>query len=528
MNFDENDRGVSELVGLSLLLALSLTTASVILFYGSAEFTSLQQQTSEEQGINTMSKISSDITTVAFGTDGTKKLIEPGLVGAQSGRNSLNISNESHITVKTKNRSTGATNTVLGLDEQEMGSINYKTNDTVISIENGGLWKTSDTGINKMLSSPQFSYRGTTLTLPLIIFNDSKQITGNKFEVVKESQVNENKHITIDNNTSVIIEVHSKNYKAWGEFFKSHIEANATTETNDTNKTARVEISLENSVFTNVDNPIIANGDVQATQNSNINGGVDASGDVNGKANINGNTNEFATHTYSTMDQLIIKKKNEIQSSGTNFDLNDSGSTTFSSGQYYTENIWMDNEVLELDVSGGDVEIYVDKDVYLRESAEIRVTNTGASSGEARIYVNEDYSLEESEPSAKITSGNNATKHQVYGTSETDVSITQNATFEGLVYAPPDSSAFANSGGPKKEGTGNGDNCLDSNFDVCVGGNATVTGAIVGGSTTVGQSSTVTYDPDLSGFNPTWAEKYFGPRLFYLHVSKNKLQVDET
>jgi len=528
MNFDENDRGVSELVGLSLLLALSLTTASVILFYGSAEFTSLQDQTSEQQGINTMSKISSEIITVSFGTNGTRRVIEPGLVGTQSSGNSLNISNESHITVKTKNGSSGATSTVLGLDEQEMGSLNYKTNDTVISIENGGLWKKGEKEKNKMLSSPQFNYRGTTLTLPLIIFNDSKQITDKKFEIVKESQVNKNKHLTIDNNTSVIIEVHSKHYKAWEDFFISHIEANATTETYDTNKTVRVELPLENPVFTTVDTPIIANGDVQATQNSNINGGVDASGDVNGEANINGNSNEFATHTHSTMNQLIVEKKNEIQSSGTNVDLNDSGSMALSSGQYYTEDIWMNNEVLELDVSGGDVEIYVDKDVYLKETAEIRVTNTGASSGEARIYVNGDYSLEKSDPSAKIISGDNSTKHQIYGTSDTDISITQNATFEGLIYAPTDSSEVANAGGPKKDGTGNGEACLDSTFDVCVGGNATVTGAIVGGSTTVGQSSTVTYDSDLSGFTPTWAEKYFGPRLFYLHVSKNKLQVDET
>jgi len=528
MGFITDGRGQSEVIGFALVLSLSIITAGLIVVYGSTAFTALADETGEEQARNAMSKVSSDVTTVAFGDVNNKKTIETGLTERTSGGNSVNTSNESHITVKIKNKSDGTTTTIPGLDNQSMGSINYKSNNTLTSVENGGVWIKYGDGGNRMVSPPKIHYTGNTLTLPLIIIDDEKNINNKRFELSKASQSNSKKQIQVDEDEAVVIEVHSEHYLAWESFFQSHIRGNVSTESFDSNKTVIAELGIERDLVTDIDKPIISNGDVQATQSSNVDGGVTSSGDVVGEQNINGNTEEFKEHDHVTMNQLVLGKQKEIESSGTKVNLNDSGDRLLTTGQYHAENIWMDDETLILDVSAGNVEIYVDNEVYLKNDSKIEVLGADSSSGEVRVYVSGDYTLERGAPKVRIIGNDNSTRYQVYGTDETDVAITQDAKFKGLIYAPTDSSDTVNSGGAQRSGSGNnGQNCWDSSYDVCIGGNADVTGSIVGGSTTIGQDSNVKYDSDLAGFYPSWVEPYFSPQLFYLHVSKNSVSVDE-
>lgn len=89
--------------------------------------------------------------------------------------------------------------------------------------------------------------------------------------------------------------------------------------------------------------------------------------------------------------------------------------------------------------------------------------------------------------------------------------------------APPASPG--GKGGGKAGGVGA--YCQQSNYDVCIGANAEVIGSIVGGSTYLGQSSTLTYDSVLENFAPSIkVDEAIRPRLLYLHVSLNNVEVN--
>jgi hypothetical protein len=54
------------------------------------------------------------------------------------------------------------------LYDQDLGALVYESGDTTVAYQGGGVWRKGDDGTARPVSSPEFHYRGATLTFPLV------------------------------------------------------------------------------------------------------------------------------------------------------------------------------------------------------------------------------------------------------------------------------------------------------------------------------------------------------------------------
>ncbi|MBX0298253.1 DUF7289 family protein [Haloarcula nitratireducens] len=221
-----DSRGQSEVLGVVLILGLTIAGTAAAVAFGAPALSSIQQTTETSSAEHAMTQLDSKASLVGF-DNAPSQQVDLGIRGT-GGTTRVNASS-GYITITKTNTTSGVTTTFL---ETDLGAVVYENGDTTIAYQGGGVWKRTGPG-STMVSSPEFHYRGTTLTLPLIIVSGTDTLDnrvqirhGTSQPVFPVDGVASKTNPLAGDRVNVTIT--SRYYQAWGRFFEERSGGMAT------------------------------------------------------------------------------------------------------------------------------------------------------------------------------------------------------------------------------------------------------------------------------------------------------------
>ncbi|PWB54173.1 MAG: hypothetical protein C3F06_04745 [Candidatus Methanoperedenaceae archaeon] len=240
----KSEEAVSETVGYSLLLAILVVSVTFTVAISYPELSDTKEASYNEIASQALSVFASKNSMAAFGVSPSQ------LTRIELGGGTLTARKESDNWMKINvTNSTGYSVIILN---QSLGSVDYTFGDTTISYEGGGLFRKYPSGDAVMVSPPQFHYNGETLTLPLIIVNNSLSTGGKGVAniyskpgslpiTVYPNLTSDEKLVNPLSGKQIKIRLKSDYYKAWSKYIEERTEAN--TLTNDLTKEVVVSLN---------------------------------------------------------------------------------------------------------------------------------------------------------------------------------------------------------------------------------------------------------------------------------------------
>lgn len=215
--------------------------------------------------------------------------------------------------------------------------------------------------------------------------------------------------------------------------------------------------------------------------------------------------------TASSVDWYVNNTIKEINDSATGDNRNPtlSDGTELNESEYYFDTLMINsNDEIELNTTGGNIDIGVRENIELQDGATLNVTGDGV----VRVFVDGDsyggtHHLDMTDPSEILTPGDNAVQFRVYGKRDFKAQIGTSgggnlAKFVGVLYAPPG---------------------INGNGEVRLGSGEVYGGMITG--TTIIEKGSIHYDETLR-------EKQVIPpnanqvKVTYLHVTVNEITIE--
>jgi len=233
-------RGQSETLGYALIIGFTLISVGAIAAFGGTTLQSTQQQIGTQTAENAMSQFDSRASMVALGVSDSQHV---SLGDTRDGTYSVDPT-AGWLRIIHENETDGNT---TELYNTSLGAVHYRNGDTELGYQAGGLWRQDASSV--MVSPPEFRYRGSTLTLPLIKVKGDGKIGGRptgQIRTVEDSTIiypNASRPTPNTNpveSGSVIVTVQSEYYDAWGRFFESRTDGNVSVD--ESNRTASVEL----------------------------------------------------------------------------------------------------------------------------------------------------------------------------------------------------------------------------------------------------------------------------------------------
>lgn len=229
-------RSQSSTIGIVLILGITLLGTGLVVGYGSQALDSTERATTLSKIEHSLTQFDSQAAIVALGESPVQQVD----LGDAAGGTFSADSNDGWIRVVHRNATGDGTNTVIY--NASLGSVTYQYGDTTLGYQGGGVWRQSGNG-STMISQPEFSYRGGTLTLPVIRVAsdgsaggettallrraaDSEQIYPNRSETYSDDRVWANP-VT---QGSVVVTVQSDFYKGWASFFETRTIGNVSVD----------------------------------------------------------------------------------------------------------------------------------------------------------------------------------------------------------------------------------------------------------------------------------------------------------
>ncbi|TGC07300.1 DUF7289 family protein [Methanolobus halotolerans] len=268
-NLLRSEKAVSAVVGVMIILALTITSISVILLYSAPSMENMQDMASAQRAEQAFTVFDSRTSKVALGespSQTTSFSIMDGSVSVNGDEQAYQ--NSQIVVVCTQLDSTSwhtnyrnnryKWNSWEGYESEDnvtvfnssLGSITYIQGERLIGYEGGGVWSKYPTGKAVMISPPEFHYNGETLTLPIMKIYGNEVFSGKTDVAVTVSSDNMPVVLYPDNidrvnplnSDKVLIYIKSEFYTAWAEYADSLTYASA--ETDDANQTAVVELEV--------------------------------------------------------------------------------------------------------------------------------------------------------------------------------------------------------------------------------------------------------------------------------------------
>ncbi|GAA5043044.1 DUF7289 family protein [Haladaptatus pallidirubidus] len=559
-------RAQTETLGVVLLLMITLAGTGLIVALGSSVLDDSKRAAELDSAEHAMTQLDSKASLVGIGETDIQRV-------------NLGVGNDGQPLTRTQDGwmrvevdpDDGAAVEVMN---QTLGAVVYRNDQTTIAYQGGGVWRRTGEG-STMVSPPEFHYRETTLTLPLIIVGGDGGLSP-RLEVSKNGSAEskfplaEPKKTNPLSEATVNITVGSDSYRAWGNFFEQRTggeveydhSANAVTLTLVTPtkapkikqglaSTSPQELVIEGaggSSFTDSYNSSIgpysetegSKGTVNTVGGVSLSGGAEIEGDlvtgggivkmqsantaITGNLSYGGSTSLHKKATVGgwTADNGSVEQidpigsmiKNQAESVEAN---NDNGRSdaidgrgldpsksawTLTNGNYYVDDLGLNSgETLSLDLQNGDIDVVVDDDVMLN-GGTIQVQNP--DNGTANVYVLGDTVSVTNGADVSIP-GDKSRAFRIYGPPGTSATVSGDDTeFVGVLYAPDSRSQYG---------------------DVSVTSHGEVYGAIVGGKTVLRSGGTVHYDQALVMTETLPADFTTVPRVTYMHVSTNRVNV---
>jgi len=270
-NLLRSEKAVSAVVGVMIILALTITSTSVILLYSAPSMKNMQEMATAQRAEQAFTVFDSRTSKVALGESPSQTTSFSIMDGSVSVNGDANAYQNSQIVVVCAQLSEGSWYTAfmnnrfnwnswepyesqlnMTVFRSSMGSITYTQGDRIIGYEGGGVWSKYPTGKAVMISPPEFHYNGETLTLPIMKIEGNEVFSGrtdvavtvssNNMPVVLYPDPSSTKKVNPLSSDKVLIYIKSEFYTAWADYANSLTYASATTD--DANQTAIVELEV--------------------------------------------------------------------------------------------------------------------------------------------------------------------------------------------------------------------------------------------------------------------------------------------
>jgi len=463
-----SDRSQSEVLGTILILGLSMTAIGIALAGGGVALADLISDAESNNVENGMSHLSSKASLVALGD-------------ADSQRFSLGTTQEGTVSVRPDEGSLTLTNVTnesrQEIFETELGAIVYEGKNREVAYQSGGIWiKRGDN--STMGSPPEYYYRKTTLTLPIIQVSGDSAVGGQARGRITPVDIANNAVADVPSpleEGTIEIKIQSEYYEGWHRFLSQRAEGE--TELYHGNKTVVSTLTVPDEVT--FENAL----SVQTTYNAQGNANIDP-------------VEENVPHRSAR--PLIDSEVDSANESGVAW----TGSSPLTGEETYfvDDDLTLDDD-LEIDLSDGNVTIVVDGTFDL-DNHDITVTNAGDDTrvnyfinGSLRAQGNSEVSVDNGDPNTYEPERNIFyVADQVFDESQGGGTI----SFEAIIYAP--------------------------DADIESAGTVNIYGSVVANSIDVQGNFDIEYIPSVASI--TVEITGAADLLRYLHVSHNEIHVE--
>lgn len=551
-----DERGQSETLAVAIIFVLALTSALVIAGIGSVTLEQSKGVAETEKGVQALTELDSKVSLVAL-EGGDASTIDLSVRGG--GR--VNVSEAGRIRMIVRNNTT---TTVL--TNSSLGKVTYTNGKQQVAYQGGGVWR-RNVGSNGsvMVSPPEVHYASGTLTLPLIqVTGSERSVSTLRVEKLQTTQVHPNASADmvnpLDKGTELTVFVTSDYYRGWANYFENRIGGNVTIY--DSNKTVRVQLVSPASRFklgaglisvgtgdrvemtgsgccpTFVDSynsskgpysgpsssrssngTVRGEGGVKLSGNSYINGTIDVGGEVRleGKdTSVRGdvwwsdklhdphdgitgaNDSNGTGVSIPPITSSVNERVDEICPGSPPLDP-DAANTNGT----YCVNGALDlssNDTLTLDLSSGNITIAVTGDIDIDSGQTIEVKNPSGNS--VKVWLGGD-EIRMSNGTVTVP-GDKAPAFRVFGPSDTEVDMSSESKFIGLVFAP---------GEPGSSG------------QLKMTSNSSLFGSAVVPAVRLRSGSAVHYDKALGGFSFDRGDTPAAV-LSYFYVTVNEVRIE--
>ncbi|QHS16012.1 hypothetical protein GWK26_01960 [haloarchaeon 3A1-DGR] len=250
---DGADRAATAPIGVVLLIGITLVGTLTVVTFGSAAITDTQQTADVERSEHVMTQFASQASMVALGETGTQSMATGDTEGTmavaeEAGRMQVWHVNES------------GNDQAHTLADSTLGSVVYRNGNHTVAYQGGGVWRTDGGGAARMVSPPQFHYRGATLTLPIVSVTAGEtvasggpsrvRLTGDGTTRVFPDPADPDSTNPVTNG-SVVVAVESDYHDGWREYFERRTTGNVVnpadlpadvTDDVDTSRTVFLEL----------------------------------------------------------------------------------------------------------------------------------------------------------------------------------------------------------------------------------------------------------------------------------------------
>lgn len=264
--FFRDRSGQSETLGTVLLLGIAIVGTGAIVTFGSTALEDTKQSSQIQRAEHAFTLFDSRAAMVALG-ESERQSVD---LGGSNGADYEIRENDGRMRVVHYNHSgKGNAETIYN---ETLGALVYENGDTEITYQGGGVWRTED-NYTEMVSPPEFHYRASTLTLPVIRVQGNDTATGSttasiaSVEQARRVYPNATNDSTADDpsgvgapynasgdaddepsapyanpvtNGTVWVYVQSDFYKGWAEFFRTR--SDGKVQVWDSNQTVGMEL----------------------------------------------------------------------------------------------------------------------------------------------------------------------------------------------------------------------------------------------------------------------------------------------
>ena len=464
-------RAQGDVISVVLLLAITVAGATAVVALGGDAIGGIQQSATTGAAEQSMTQLDSKASLVAHGESDAQRVE---LAGSPDATRRVDA-DAGWMNITVRNATTGEVEAVL--TNTTLGAVVYRDGDSAVAYQGGGVWRRSGKG-SSMVSPPEFHYRGTTLTLPLVRIRGDETL--NNDILVRKSGPSASVYPDSDSGLvnpldggKVVVTVNSEYYTAWGQFFESRVSGDVVVD--HANETATIELVVPTDAsFSNV---------VASTAPD----GITANGGSRPKPYQSGVPQPSA-------DSLIESRIEECETNASacieSFDQGDmdDGDTYFVDGDAGGD--------YSVDTADGNVTLVADGAF---EPGTVSISGGGTFS----VYARNDFTIDGNDPA---NAGGTADQLRVIVHSDGDVGFNGEYTFVGFVYAPG-SDVDLNGGGPPFQ--------------------TNVEGGIIGETIDInGNPNKFEYDSSIGSIDID-VTATTAPQITYLHVSVTEVEISE-
>ena len=212
----DDERSVSEVVGVALLIGIVIIGMATILYVGTSEIGGDREAIEVSQAEQALTEFDSAAGRVGTGSTSSQEVD----LGLRTNRGTLDVEeNTGNITVEYVDFFDNGTS--WEVMNTSMGTVVYESGDTTVGYQGGGVWR-SDGNSSMMVSPPEISFREKTLTMPVVkttrggSVHSNVQITGTGTEERFPTDDLTNRA----HGAQIVITIESRYCEGWERFFE--------------------------------------------------------------------------------------------------------------------------------------------------------------------------------------------------------------------------------------------------------------------------------------------------------------------